>query len=308
MKAQELLARRQDAMRRLVAESNALSVTGRPVLHRHPAREWAGDRAGGARIASSGRKVDELLAGKAAQAAMARAGVSKSAVKRAIADEMKRQGMEPSDFPTLTAGEQRHVFSGIVATLKKTAKPKPIGKHAALFARIEGDHTAADDLAKTNPNFKPLDPKWAFNCQRCVSAYEARRRGFDVTAKPRGGKGDRLPYMTDQNGWPHVYENASLVPCFSNSGANTRGKVEKLMEQWGDGARAIVRVQWKGGNSGHVFIAERVNGATRFVDPQSNDGDCSRYFAAAKKNQTYCMRIDDRRFTDLIKQCCKEKQ
>jgi hypothetical protein len=64
-----------------------------------------------------------------------------------------------------------------------------------------------------------------------VSAYEARRRGFDVTAKPRGGKGDRLPYMTDQNGWPHVYENADLVPCFSNSGANTRGKVEKLMEQ-----------------------------------------------------------------------------
>lgn len=308
VKAQELLARRQDAMRRLVAESNALSVTGRPVLHRHPAREWAGDMAGGVRIASSGRKVDELLAGKAAQAAMARAGVSKTAVKRAIADEMKRQGMEPSDFPTLTAGEQRRVFSGIVATLKKTARPKPIGRHAALFKRIEGDHTAADDLAKTNPNFKPLDPKWAFNCQRCVSAYEARRRGFDVTAKPRGGKGDRLPYMTDQNGWPHVYENADLVPCFSNSGANTRGKVEKLMEQWGDGARAIVRVQWKGGNSGHVFIAERVNGTTRFVDPQSNDGDCSRYFAAAKKNQTYCMRIDDRRFTDLIKRCCKEER
>lgn len=114
VKAQELLARRQDAMRRLVAESNALSVTGRPVLHRHPAREWAGDMAGGASIASSGRKVDELLAGKAAQAAMARAGVSKTAVKRAIADEMKRQGMEPSDFPTLTAGEQRRTLRGVI--------------------------------------------------------------------------------------------------------------------------------------------------------------------------------------------------
>lgn len=119
VKAQELLARRQDAMRRLVAESNALSVTGRPVLHRHPAREWAGDMAGGVRIASSGRKVDELLAGKAAQAAMARAGVSKTAVKRAIADEMKRQGMEPSDFPTLTAGEQRRMLRGVVLDRKK---------------------------------------------------------------------------------------------------------------------------------------------------------------------------------------------
>lgn len=119
VKAQELLARRQDAMRRLVAESNALSVTGRPVLHRHPAREWAGDMAGGVRIASSGRKVDELLAGKAAQAAMARAGVSKTAVKRAIADEMKRQGMEPSDFPTLTAGEQRRMLRNVVFDRKK---------------------------------------------------------------------------------------------------------------------------------------------------------------------------------------------
>lgn len=119
VKAQELLARRQDAMRRLVAESNALSVTGRPVLHRHPAREWAGDMAGGVRIASSGRKVDELLAGKAAQAAMARAGVSKTAVKRAIADEMKRQGMEPSDFPTLTAGEQRRMLRNVVLDRKK---------------------------------------------------------------------------------------------------------------------------------------------------------------------------------------------
>jgi hypothetical protein len=43
VRAQDLLTRRQEAMRRLVAESNARSLTGRPVLHRHPAREWAGD-------------------------------------------------------------------------------------------------------------------------------------------------------------------------------------------------------------------------------------------------------------------------
>ena len=137
-----------------------------------------------------------------------------------------------------------------------------------------------------------------------LDAASGKQQALDY----RGGEDDRLPYMTDQNGWPHVYEDADLVPCFSNTGANTRGKVEKLMEQWGDGARAIVRVQWKGGNSGHVFIAERENGLTRFVDPQVNDGDCSRYFAEAKKNKTYCMRVDDRKFTDLINQCCKEKR
>lgn len=305
VRAQDLLARRQEAMRRLVKESNARSLTGHPVLHRHPAREWAGDMPGGTWVKSSGRTLAQLMDGKAAREAMARAGASRTAVTRAVAEEMKRQGMKASDFSALTAGEQRTLFSGIIAKLRPA---RPEGKHYAPFRKIRGEHTAAQDLAATNPHYKPYDPKRSVNCQRCVSAYEARRRGYDVTAKPRGGEDDRLPYMTDQNGWPRVYEDADLVPCFSNTGANTRGKVEKLMEQWGDGARAIVRVQWKGGNSGHVFIAERENGLTRFVDPQVNDGDCSRYFAEAKKNKTYCMRVDDRKFTDLINQCCKEKR
>lgn len=305
VRAQDLLARRQEAMRRLVKESNARSLTGQPVLHRHPAREWAGDMPGGAWVKSSGRTLAQLMDGKAAREAMARAGASRTTVTKAVAEEMKRQGMKASDFSTLTAGEQRTLFGRIMAKLKPA---RPEGKHYAPFRKIKGEHTAAQDLAATNPHYKPRDPKWSVNCQRCVSTYEARRRGYDVTAKPYGGEGDRLPYMADRNGWPHVYEDAELVPCFSNSGANTRGKVEKLMEQWGDGARAIVRVQWKGGNSGHVFIAERENGLTRFVDPQANDGDCSRYFALAKKNKTYCMRVDDRKFTDLINQCCKEKR
>lgn len=112
--------------------------------------------------------------------------------------------------------------------------------------------------------------------------------------------------MRHPQGWPQVYENPDLVPCFSNSGANTKGKVEAQMAAWGDGARAIVRVQWRGGNSGHVFIAEQVNGATRFVDPQCNSTDCSDYFKSAKKNQTYVMRVDDRKFTDLVRDCCEE--
>ena len=117
-------------MRRLVKESNARSLTGHPVLHRHPAREWAGDMPGGARVKSSGRTLAQLMDGKAAREALARAGASRTAITKAVAEEMKLQGMKASDFPTLTAGEQRRVFSGVVLDRKK---PLPIEERRKQF-------------------------------------------------------------------------------------------------------------------------------------------------------------------------------
>lgn len=303
VRAQDLLARRQEAMRRLVKESNAKSLTGHPVLHRHPAREWAGDMPGGAWVKSSGRTLAQLMDGKAAREAMARAGASRTAVARAVAEEMKRQGMKASDFSTLTAVEQRSVFSKILAKLKPA---RPDGKHYAPFRKIKGEHTAAQDLAATNPRYKPLDPKWSVNCQRCVSAYEARRRGYDVTAKPGGIADDSLPRMFDPSGWPHVYRDFDLVDCAADSRNGVRARVDSLMGEWGDGSRAIVYVEWENQNFGHVFIAERVNGTTRYVDPQTNSTDVSGYFDLISKDWAYCMRIDDREFTELIGECCKE--
>ncbi len=103
------------------------------------------------------------------------------------------------------------------------------------------------------------------------------------------------------------FQNPNLEPCFSNSGANAQRKVESLMASYGDGARAIVRVQWGGTRSGHVFIAERVSGKTVLHGLQTDTADCSYYFASAKKNQAYCLRIDDRGFTDLIFDYAREK-
>lgn len=52
--------------------------------------------------------------------------------------------------------------------------------------RIKGEHTREQDLKAVNPNFVPgRNGEWENNCQRCVYAYEARRRGIDVEALPR---------------------------------------------------------------------------------------------------------------------------
>lgn len=211
-----------------------------------------------------------------------------------------------SDNDKILQRSPRREWAGDMPKRKVNVKQKPPADPMASYNRIKGDHTREDDAKATNPKYTEYTREWTQNCQRCVSAYEARRRGYDVTAKPRGGKEDSLPYMNDRNGWPNVYKDPELIPCTSNTGENTRKKVEAQMKGFGDGARAIVRVTWRNQRSGHVFIAEQVNGKTRFIDPQTGDPDCSRYFRSAKKNGTYLLRVDNRDFTDLILQCCEE--
>ena len=71
--------------------------------------------------------------------------------------------------------------------------------------------------------------------------------------------------------------------------------------------RAIVRVQGQGGNTGHVFIAENINGKVRFIDPQTGDTGFEKYFNCVKRNKTYAIRIDHLKFADNVKKCCKER-
>lgn len=169
------------------------------------------------------------------------------------------------------------------------------------YKRIAGSHTASDDLKNTNPNWREDSP-WDVNCQRCVSAYEARRRGFDVSAAPLLDENDTLQIMRHPQGWPSVYKGAELIDCTAASGTASAIMVDDKMAEWGEGARAIVRVRWNLGG-GHVFIAERVNGQTHYVDPQRGEEDVDYYFQSAKGNGTFCVRIDNLPFTDRIHDC-----
>lgn len=174
---------------------------------------------------------------------------------------------------------------------------------------IEGQHSYLDDIKATNPHYseskKNGDKYYTYNCQCCVNAYEARRRGYDVTAGKRLLKNDTLPYMTNAKGWANVYEDGvnNLIPCFSRTSEGVRKKVSEQIASWGNGARCIVRVQWRGGG-GHVFIGECHDGTVVFLDPQNANLDASDYFGLAKVNQTYVLRTDDKEFSTLIQECC----
>ena len=253
------------------------------------------------------------MASDGAKRALKARGVSEGAMRKALAAELKAQGVDGRSWRLLSKATQQGIFKKALDVLKPR---KPSGKHAAPFRRIEGGHTASQDLAATNPNHRK-GTEWQINCQRCVAAYELRRRGYDVTAKPRPMLGktkpdpsDTLPNRLDPNGWPSMFEGATLESCASGSGPGTRRKIEALMASYGDGARAIIRIQYqrKYGGYGHVFIAEQRDGRTAFVDPQTGSADCSGYFEKAEKSGTYCVRIDDKPFTDRIRDAAEERK
>ncbi|MCD8025384.1 MAG: hypothetical protein LUF33_00175 [Clostridiales bacterium] len=97
-----------------------------------------------------------------------------------------------------------------------------------------------------------------------------------------------------------AWSGAQRVWCMKGSG---KYQVETQMKNWGEGARAVVHVNWTS-DSGHVFCAEVKDGKIIYVDPQTGSSDCSSYFKRAMKGATYVFRVDNLLPADAIKDCC----
>ena len=158
----------------------------------------------------------------------------------------------------------------------------------------------------TNPHYFDGE-EWQRNCQRCVFAYEMQRRGYDVEAKPRILDGsDTLPYGDAPGGWKQVLKGMEQVNMPSR---NTIAKMDEQMAKWGDGARAIVRVKWKGNKGGHVFVAEQVNGKTHYVDPQTRFSvNIKDYMNVAIKGKTELLRMDKATPTPLLEKAVQRRR
>lgn len=298
------LSDQQAAMRRYIEEANAKGRA--PVLQRSPNREWAGDMPRIRKTDASRRTMREFMDSDGVTRVLKSRGISKSAAQSALSAEMKRRGIPSTSFKYLSRSTQQAVL--------KDALPSatPVKNGHRQFRKIAGEHTASQDLVAVNPGYAESraarDFKYTHNCQRCVPAYEMRRRGYDVVAKPRETDGDGKPSTTDRvsSGWMGIFKGAQFERC-NGSG---RAKCDSLMKQWGDGARAEVYVAWprKLGGGAHVFVAENRGGKVVYVDPQSGREDASGYFKNAQKGRTMIARIDSLDPSDLIDGCCTSRK
>ena len=163
--------------------------------------------------------------------------------------------------------------------------PQTLEEALGEKGRVMGMSQASEGA---NPHYSQDYDAYSSNCQRCVLAYEARRRGYDVTALPTY-HGDLLPYSRD-------YLKALSNPNVVGVGKSIK-KVEAQMRQYGPGSRAIIGVNR--GSNGHVFIAENVGGKIWYIDPQTN----TRYnrLNFSRISSAEVIRLDDQQFTDYAR-------
>lgn len=106
--------------------------------------------------------------------------------------------------------------------------------------------------------------------------------------------------------WRHIMENQTWEKMPS---CNTAKKIGEAMAGYGNGARAVVYVVWKGARSAHVFMAEQQGGKTIYMDPQTGKHvNIDSYLSSAIKSYTEISRIDNLKPSNYIGGVAKRRK
>lgn len=191
------------------------------------------------------------------------------------------------------------LFGGSGQALKKQKqgfKPSPDLAHFNRTKKEEGIQKAA---TLANPKYREEGHgnKYTSNCQRCIFAYELRRRGYDVEARSYKDDG-----FNSRKTYTSIVTNNRVEHPMLNRATKVKAYIENQLKGWGDGSRAAVMVSWKGGRYGHAFIAENVKGTIRYIDPQSGNHNVSHYLETGKIKPYYTglLRLDNAKFSSKI--------
>ena len=172
---------------------------------------------------------------------------------------------------------------------------------------LPGTRSEAEKLAQVNPNFDFNSYEWSHNCQRCVIAYELVERGYDVTARPFNAKdpfGDvgTRAFNVRAPDLPLTIPDAYVIY------GDFQTFVKQRFEEWGENARAMVRVMWDKrvtatqNYMSHAFVVKKINGNIVYLDPQINkvrdiEDTISK---CAPETFQWIMRMDNKDFSDLV--------
>ena len=139
-------------------------------------------------------------------------------------------------------------------------------KRGNPMTREEANH------ARPNPNYRK-SLGYQENCQTCVVAYEARLRGYDVSAKEfkNGSKLEELARKTNL-AWIDPATGGNPAYIFNNETTNPKKFLKFMDDTVQTNARYTLQFSWKGrGRAGHIISLDRdENGGLRLYDPQTS--------------------------------------
>lgn len=164
------------------------------------------------------------------------------------------------------------------------------------------------DGMKANPGYES-DFARVMNCQTCVVANEARRRGYEVQAQPYSKQNEAMFALAERPTRAYINPETGKEPeMIRVEESPTKARFNKLCEETvKDGERYHLRIETKAGG-GHVVCMDRdENGVLRVYDPQ--DGSiykASEYLKRAKYSSrsygitvpedNYIFRVDNAEF------------
>ena len=168
------------------------------------------------------------------------------------------------------------------------------------------------DGRKANPDYEEVFAR-SFNCQTCVVANEARRRGYDVQAQPYSKQNEAMFMLAEQPTRAYINPETGKEPEMVRvEESPTKARFNKLCEETvKDGERYHLRIETKTGG-GHVVCMDRdESGVLRVYDPQ--DGSiykASEYLKRVKYSSksygitvpedNYIFRVDNAEFNTEI--------
>lgn len=185
---------------------------------------------------------------------------------------------------------------------------------AALGSRGK-PKSVADAVTGANPNHSYDYNEFSKNCQRCVVAYELRRRGYDVEALPTY-EGDTLPRVAYQNKdkgtyeayWRGAFRHAKTLNVGGTTSDAVIQNITDKMHSFGNGSRAVVQIFYSGGG-GHVFNVENQGGRMVWVEAQTGKlKDIKSTMSVVKTSKVNMVRVDNLAISDRAKNFVKNKK
>ena len=157
------------------------------------------------------------------------------------------------------------------------------------FRLVNRDMSDAEHLSAINPGRISILSKSktknveiingsSTNCMLCTTAYEFRKRGYDVHAGLEKSGTGYLPdtlfpkIFKDYRGTTKIQvDTGKSLGDLYDAPKKLLGDIEKYAKDQGPGSRGNTIVWWKNGMGGHSMIWENVDGKIIFKDGQTNE-------------------------------------
>ena len=170
--------------------------------------------------------------------------------------------------------------------------------------------TIKESRIGANPLRKKFKGDKAFteNCQRCVIAYEARRRGYRVIAQGTYGddQAGKIMFVNPNTGiryskWMGYFQKARPKKVGAPTPQKTQSNLENQMKLWGEGSRAVMQLVWNNNEGAHVINVEYKKGKVRYIDSQLGVERSEQLFFNIKTEKTQLVRTDNLKFSERAK-------